>query len=147
LGKGAGESEKLERIDTGHESFAGIGIRPAEKVTGQDHQSPDQGGVAVAEEPQRIIPRCPDDPDLRLAAGHAIGFVALGLRKGGATAGAIDHGSQAFLQVLNHREVVEKRLLVGGEWHGPRLRAGLRRIKRALCILVKVGRELAVFRG
>ena len=114
------------------------GILSAEKVTGQDYQPPDQWRVAVAAEPRSFRVDGTYDPYLGLTPDHAIGFDALGFREGGPPAGAVDDGSQAFLQILNDREVLEKRLLMGGEWHGRRLCPGWSGIKRALSIPPKV---------
>jgi len=141
LGERAGQPEELDGIDAGHERLARSGIVSAEKVASQNDQSPDQRRVAVAEEPRRILVGCTDDPYLGLASDHAIGFDALGFREGRAPAGAVDHGTQTFLQILDHREVVEKSLLMGGEWHGRRLCSGWSGIKRALYILAEVGME------
>lgn len=113
----AGEAEGIERLEIAGRDLGGRSA--AEKFAEKHDEAAHEGRFGVAAEKAAAVGVAfADEPDDGDATADALRISSLGGGERRSFSGAIDHGGEAVLGVVEDREIVEEALQFPGEEHG-----------------------------
>ncbi len=116
------EVEGLEGVGLEGGDVGGSSV--AEKRAEEGDEAADEGAVGFAAEVAAVVADLADEVDEGDAAADAVRIGALGLGEGREFFRAVDDGAEAFLGVVDDREVVDEVGEFFGEGHAGRLGEG-----------------------